>query len=82
MGRLLDVNPSVTVEADDDILDSLEDINSPFIEDIDMDAQLGDVHPDILVKNQAPKNTRRRLEDKLEEMRLRRQITDYGFNLH
>jgi hypothetical protein len=79
MGRLLDINPGVSVEADDDILDSLEDINSLFIEGVDMDAQPGDVHPG---KNQAPKNTRRRLEDRLEEIRLLRQITDYGFNLH
>lgn len=81
MGRL-DVNTNVVVEADDDILDSLEDMDSTIIVDIDMDAQLGDVHPDILLKNQVPKNTRRRLEDKIEDLRLQRQITDYGFNLH
>lgn len=81
MGRL-DISTNVTVEADDDILDGLEDIDSVLIVNIDMDAQLGDVHPDILSKNQVPKNTRRRLEDKLEDLMLRRQITDYSFNLH
>ena len=81
MGRL-DVNTNVTLDTDDDILDGLEDLDSPLIVNIDMDAQLGDVHPDILSNNQTHKNTRRRLEDRLEDLRLQRQITDYSFNLH
>lgn len=81
MGRL-NINTNVTVDTDDNILDMLEDVDSPLIVDIDMDTQLGDVHPDILSKNQTTKNTRRRLEDKLEDLRLQRQITDYSFILH
>jgi hypothetical protein len=81
MGRL-DVNTSITLDADDDILDVLEDIDTPLIIDIDMDAQLGDVRPDIRSRNKSCKDTRRRLEDKLEDLRLKRQITDYNFNLH
>ena len=78
----LNINTTVEVEADDNILDSLEDMDPALVVDIDMDAQLGDVHPDILSRNPISKNTRRRLEDKLEDLRLQRQITDYGFNLH
>jgi len=78
----LNINTTVAVEADDDILDSLEDMDPTLIVDIDMDAQLGDVHPNILAKNRIPKNTRRRLEDKIEDLKLERQITDYGFILH
>lgn len=81
MGRL-NINNTVAVEADDDILDSLEDMDSSLILDIDVDAQPGDIHPGVLSKNHTPKNTRRRLEDKIEDLRLQRQITDYGFNLH
>ena len=78
----LNINTTVEVEADDSILDSLEDMDPALVVDIDMDAQLGDVHPDILEKNRVPKNTRRRLEDKIEDLRLKRQITDYDFVLH
>jgi len=78
----LNINTTVEVEADDSILDSLEDLDPALVVDIDMDAQLGDVHPDILEKNRVPKNTRRRLEDKIEDLRLKRQITDYDFVLH
>lgn len=81
MGRL-DITTDVTLDADDDILDALEDVDSPLIIDIDMDAQPGDVHPGILSINKSAKNTRRRLEDRLEDLRLQRQITDYSFNLH
>jgi len=81
MGRL-DVNSNVTLDADDDILDGLEEVDSSLVIDINMDIQLGDVHPDILSKNQSCKTTRRRLEDRLEDLRLQRQITDYNFNLH
>jgi len=81
MGRV-DVNSDIAVEADDDLLDKLEDLDPQTIINIDMDFQLGDVHPDILKKNTIPKNTRRRLEDRLEDLRLQRQITDYSFRLH
>jgi hypothetical protein len=81
MGRL-GANTEVTLDTDDNILDGLEDIDPALIIDIDMDAQLGDVDPEILAKHSSYKNTRRQLEDRLEDMKLQRQITDYNFNLH
>ena len=81
MGRL-DVNATVAVEADDDLLDKLEDVDSQTVVDIDMDLQLGDVHPQIIANNPTNKSTRRLLEDRLEDLRLQRQITDYGSSLH
>lgn len=79
MGRV-DLNKDVTLEADDSILDGLEDFDMPLILDIDMDGQPTD--PDLLAKDSSSKNTRRRLEDRLEDLRLQRQIADYNFNLH
>jgi hypothetical protein len=76
MGRV-DLNKDVTLEADDSILDGLEDIDAALIIDMDMDAQT-----DLLSRNPSCKNTRRRLEDRLEDLRLQRQIADYNFNLH
>ena len=79
MGRV-DLNKDVTLEADDSILDGLEDFDMPVILDVDMDTQPADM--DLLAKDPSCKNTRRLLEDRLEDLKLQRQITDYNFNLH
>lgn len=80
MGRV-DVNKDVTLEADDSILDGLEDFDAPVTIDMEkIDAEMDD--QDLLAKDPSCKNTRRRLEDKLEDLRLQHMISDYDFNLH
>ncbi len=51
----------------DDLLD---------VDELDLDEELPEVHPGVIAKN-----ARRRLEDRLEDLQLQKQMNDYDFDV-